>query len=119
MSALSDRDVIHAAGGPRQAVAVLRAIANGYLSMPELARGLRSLADGIERDHPPRDPEVGDTVLISGAITALLPRLGEAIVHVYRPGEGCSGTIAVQCGALEHDERGQFADGGVPADVPQ
>jgi hypothetical protein len=56
----------------------------------------------------PRDPRVGDPVILRGRIVSI--NEGVALVEVYRTWP-VGMTIPVQCGALEHDERPD-RDGG-------
>jgi hypothetical protein len=60
---------------------------------------------------PENDPAVGDPVIIRGRIKAIDE--GVALVEVYRS-YPVGGTVAVQCGALELDERTEM-DTAVPA----
>ena len=54
-----------------------------------------------------KDPELGDSVIISGTIKAVDG--GVALVEVYRS-YPVGGTVAVQCGALGHIEYHQTAE---------
>jgi hypothetical protein len=60
--------------------------------------------------HQQKDPEVGDSVFISGTIKSISE--GVALVEVYRS-YPAGGTVAVQCGALGHIEWHQSADQAV------
>jgi hypothetical protein len=107
VSTLSELDVIRAAGGTRAA------IAGDVADVAIRCQELRELADRIEQAYPPRDPRVGDAVLISGTIVHLPP--GMATVSLYRPDPDGDGWVRMQRGGLEHDERPEFADGGTTA----
>ena len=111
---LTTADVIRAAGGTRQAIKVLDLLLNSdLLAAPERSSILTELRREIVRHHPPRDPRVGDSVILRGRIEALVPDFGHALIQVDRPAEDSTGVVYVQAGSLEHDDVVEYLDGGV------
>lgn len=111
-------ELIKAAGTHQRAARVLRILARqGDLSGVAVpAAPLRVLAGQITAmDGEPRDPEVGDSVILRGTIEGL--HGGEALVRVHgaSPDDAYGGYMSMLCGQLEHDTAVALFDGGVAA----
>jgi hypothetical protein len=110
-------DLVKAAGTHLRAAAVLRVLADvtGSIGVVWSTPTLRMMADAIEEADEVRDPLAGDSVILRGQITELVPDLGVAFVRVYRPGLlDQREWIVMQVGALERDTAAALYDGGVP-----
>jgi hypothetical protein len=92
---------------------LLRTLHKSNMQAWDAAERARHVRFQVPADTEDRDPAAGDPVLVHGTIQSIIE--GVATVEVYRSWP-LHGRIAVQCGALEYDERVARAGGQAAAD---
>lgn len=107
-------ELVKAAGTHARAEKVLRLLmAEPITNRPVIGAWLEGLAQDVRAaDGEPRDPEVGDAVIVHGQIRSL--RGGEALVELHGPH---TGIVWLPCGQLEHDTAAPLFGAGVAGEV--